>query len=179
MHLLYARFFNHFIHDQKMVSHKEPFKRLLVQGLVKGQSYKVASTGQYLAPEQVDFTGMWLLLLYISWYNFQYVIFKKLQTLTLVPQEKKKQPNKKKKKKKKGMGWAWLSPLMDCFQLPPNTNQCGLRLLGNCSFIFCGYFEVTNLGVPPYPGVGYSFKVQRYGGGGGEGMVATSMYFIQ
>ncbi|XP_072020576.1 probable leucine--tRNA ligase, mitochondrial [Amphiura filiformis] len=56
LHLLYARFFNHFIHDQKMVSHKEPFKRLLVQGLVKGQSYKVASTGQYLAPHQVDFS---------------------------------------------------------------------------------------------------------------------------
>ncbi len=30
--------------------------------------------------------------------------------------------------------------------LPQNTNQCGLRLLGNCLFIFCAHFEVKNLG---------------------------------
>nr|XP_054748161.1 leucine--tRNA ligase, mitochondrial-like [Lytechinus pictus] len=57
MHLLYARFINHFLHDQGLVAHKEPFKRLLVQGLVMGQSYKVASSGQYITPDQVDQLG--------------------------------------------------------------------------------------------------------------------------
>ncbi len=46
------------------------------------------------------------------------------------------------------------------FRSPQNTNQCGLRLLGNCLFIFCAHFEEKNLGVPPSPGVGYSVKVQ-------------------
>ena len=27
---------------------------------------------------------------------------------------------------------------------PENINQCGLRLLGNCSFIFCAHFKVKN-----------------------------------
>ncbi|XP_071498588.1 leucine--tRNA ligase, mitochondrial-like [Diadema antillarum] len=57
MHLLYARFINHFLHDQGLVAHREPFKRLLVQGLVMGQSYRVATTGQYLALDQVDHSG--------------------------------------------------------------------------------------------------------------------------
>ncbi len=46
------------------------------------------------------------------------------------------------------------------FLSPQNTNQCGLRRLGNCLFIICAHFEVKNLGVPPSPGVGYSVKVQ-------------------
>eukprot|EP00057_Strongylocentrotus_purpuratus_P024254 XP_011678728.1 PREDICTED: probable leucine--tRNA ligase, mitochondrial [Strongylocentrotus purpuratus] len=57
MHLLYARFINHFLHDQGLVAHKEPFKRLLVQGLVMGQSYRVTSTGKYITPDQVDHSG--------------------------------------------------------------------------------------------------------------------------
>ena len=57
MHLLYARFINHFLHDQGLVAHKEPFKRLLVQGLVMGQSYRLTSSGQYLTPDQVDTSG--------------------------------------------------------------------------------------------------------------------------
>ncbi|XP_071785993.1 probable leucine--tRNA ligase, mitochondrial [Asterias amurensis] len=57
MHLLYARFINHFLHDQGLVAHKEPFTHLLTQGLVMGQSYRVASTGQYLRPDEVDANG--------------------------------------------------------------------------------------------------------------------------
>ncbi|KAM6161103.1 leucine--tRNA ligase, mitochondrial [Erethizon dorsatum] len=56
MHLFYARFFSHFCHDQKMVKHREPFHKLLVQGLVKGQTFRLPS-GQYLPREQVDLTG--------------------------------------------------------------------------------------------------------------------------
>ncbi|XP_038066500.1 probable leucine--tRNA ligase, mitochondrial [Patiria miniata] len=57
MHLLYARFINHFLHDQGLVAHKEPFACLLTQGLVMGQSYRVASTGQYIRPQEVEFKG--------------------------------------------------------------------------------------------------------------------------
>ncbi|XP_067255934.1 probable leucine--tRNA ligase, mitochondrial isoform X1 [Chanodichthys erythropterus] len=57
MHLYYARFLSHFCRDQGMVSHREPFRKLLVQGLIKGQTFRVAETGQYLKKEDVDFTG--------------------------------------------------------------------------------------------------------------------------
>ncbi|XP_012885720.1 PREDICTED: probable leucine--tRNA ligase, mitochondrial [Dipodomys ordii] len=56
MHLFYARFFSHFCHDQKMVKHREPFHKLLAQGLIKGQTFRLPS-GQYLQREEVDFTG--------------------------------------------------------------------------------------------------------------------------
>lgn len=54
LHLYYARFINHFLHQQGFVKHPEPFKRLLVQGMVKGKSYKVKETGQYLKEHDVD-----------------------------------------------------------------------------------------------------------------------------
>ncbi|XP_036886288.1 probable leucine--tRNA ligase, mitochondrial isoform X2 [Sturnira hondurensis] len=56
MHLFYARFFSHFCHDQKMVKHREPFHKLLTQGLIKGQTFRLPS-GQYLQKEDVDLTG--------------------------------------------------------------------------------------------------------------------------
>ncbi|XP_069473352.1 leucine--tRNA ligase, mitochondrial [Ambystoma mexicanum] len=58
MHLYYARFFSHFCCDQNMVNHREPFQKLLVQGLIKGQTFKLASTGQYLKREEIDFGGL-------------------------------------------------------------------------------------------------------------------------
>ncbi|KAE8596996.1 hypothetical protein XENTR_v10016319 [Xenopus tropicalis] len=57
MHLYYARFFNHFCSSQGMTKHREPFHKLLVQGLIKGQTYKLASTGRYLKKSEVDDTG--------------------------------------------------------------------------------------------------------------------------
>ncbi|XP_069586258.1 leucine--tRNA ligase, mitochondrial [Ranitomeya imitator] len=57
MHLYYARFFNHFCHSQGMVKHREPFNKLLVQGLIKGQTYRLASTGRYLQRDEVDVNG--------------------------------------------------------------------------------------------------------------------------
>ncbi|XP_058534555.1 leucine--tRNA ligase, mitochondrial [Ochotona princeps] len=56
MHLFYARFLSHFCHDQKMVKHREPFHKLLAQGLIKGRTYRLPS-GQYLRKEEVDLTG--------------------------------------------------------------------------------------------------------------------------
>ncbi|XP_062848178.1 probable leucine--tRNA ligase, mitochondrial [Trichomycterus rosablanca] len=57
MHLYYARFLSHFCKDQGFISHREPFQKLLVQGLIKGQTFRVADSGQYLKKEDIDFTG--------------------------------------------------------------------------------------------------------------------------
>uniref|UniRef100_A0A3P8V0L5 leucine--tRNA ligase n=1 Tax=Cynoglossus semilaevis TaxID=244447 RepID=A0A3P8V0L5_CYNSE len=57
MHLYYARFFCHFCQDQDLVTHREPFRKLLVQGLIKGQTFRLAEGGQYLKREEVDLTG--------------------------------------------------------------------------------------------------------------------------
>ena len=59
LHLYYARFFNHFLCDIGIVKHREPFVNLLTQGMVKGKSYRVKKTGQYLHRDQVDFSGMY------------------------------------------------------------------------------------------------------------------------
>ncbi|XP_068180817.1 leucine--tRNA ligase, mitochondrial [Antennarius striatus] len=56
MHLYYARFLCHFCNDQGLVAHKEPFCKLLVQGLIKGQTFKLADSGRYLKREEIDFT---------------------------------------------------------------------------------------------------------------------------
>lgn len=54
LHLYYARFMNHFLHQQGYVSHPEPFKRLLVQGMVKGKTFRVKETGQYIKQDEVE-----------------------------------------------------------------------------------------------------------------------------
>eukprot|EP00064_Thunnus_orientalis_P007231 superscaffoldBa00000790_g7251 len=56
MHLYYARFLCHFCKDQGLVAHREPFQKLLVQGLIKGQTFKLADSGQYLKRQEIDFT---------------------------------------------------------------------------------------------------------------------------
>ncbi|XP_032373297.1 leucine--tRNA ligase, mitochondrial [Etheostoma spectabile] len=56
MHLYYARFLCHFCKDQGLVAHREPFWKLLVQGLIKGQTFKQADSGQYLKRKEIDFS---------------------------------------------------------------------------------------------------------------------------
>jgi len=65
LHLYFARFFNHFLCDSGYLKHREPFTNLLVQGMVMGQSYRVKGTGEYLRPDQVDFSSksaLWVLV---------------------------------------------------------------------------------------------------------------------
>ncbi|XP_041376223.1 probable leucine--tRNA ligase, mitochondrial isoform X2 [Gigantopelta aegis] len=57
LHLYFARFFNHFLHDRDLVPEREPFVNLLTQGMVMGQSFRVKGTGKYLRAEDVDFSG--------------------------------------------------------------------------------------------------------------------------
>ena len=54
MHLLYARFVHKFICDELDIVDaelREPFKELIVQGLVKGKTFKVKSSGKYITEE--------------------------------------------------------------------------------------------------------------------------------
>ena len=52
MHLLYARFVHKVICDTMGITDselREPFKELIVQGLVKGRTFKDKATGKYLS----------------------------------------------------------------------------------------------------------------------------------
>lgn len=57
MHLYYARFINHFLHSEGLVPSREPFKQLLVQGMVKGLSFQDKTTGKYLRTDEVQKVG--------------------------------------------------------------------------------------------------------------------------
>ncbi|XP_026759169.2 leucine--tRNA ligase, mitochondrial isoform X1 [Galleria mellonella] len=57
LHLYYARFMSYFLHSLGWTPTEEPFKKLLVQGMVMGQSYKLKSSGKYLPPESVEKIG--------------------------------------------------------------------------------------------------------------------------
>lgn len=53
LHMYYARFIQHFLHDLGLVPEKEPFRRLIPQGMVLGQTFQVKETGKYLCPDEV------------------------------------------------------------------------------------------------------------------------------
>lgn len=57
LHLYYARFISHFLYSLGMLPEREPFKRLLVQGMVMGRSYRVKGSGRYLKEDQVEIVG--------------------------------------------------------------------------------------------------------------------------
>lgn len=57
LHLYYARFMCHFLHSLGLVPDREPFKRLLVQGMVMGRSYRVKKTGAYVTEDKVTNIG--------------------------------------------------------------------------------------------------------------------------
>lgn len=52
MHLFYARFITHFLHSIGMLEFREPFKSLLVQGVVKSRTYKL--DGKYISKAEAD-----------------------------------------------------------------------------------------------------------------------------
>ncbi|XP_065076662.1 leucine--tRNA ligase, mitochondrial [Ochlerotatus camptorhynchus] len=54
LHMYYARFMNHYLHSKGLVSSPEPFKRLLVQGMVMGRSYRLKGSGKYLPASEVE-----------------------------------------------------------------------------------------------------------------------------
>ncbi|CAH0766753.1 unnamed protein product [Diatraea saccharalis] len=57
LHLYYARFMSYFLHSLGWIPSPEPFKKLVVQGMVMGQSYKLKSSGKYIPPDNVVLVG--------------------------------------------------------------------------------------------------------------------------
>nr|XP_033336368.1 probable leucine--tRNA ligase, mitochondrial isoform X1 [Megalopta genalis] len=57
LHLYYARFISHFLHSEGLIPSPEPFKQLLVQGMVMGQTYRQKDTLKYLKPNEVETQG--------------------------------------------------------------------------------------------------------------------------
>ncbi|EGG24706.1 leucyl-tRNA synthetase [Cavenderia fasciculata] len=55
LHLLYSRFITKFLKDDGLIDHEEPFKVLLIQGLVKAKTYRDAITNKPLHPSSVNF----------------------------------------------------------------------------------------------------------------------------
>ncbi|KAF6201049.1 hypothetical protein GE061_005496, partial [Apolygus lucorum] len=53
LHLYYARFLSHFLHSIGWVPEPEPFKRLLVQGMVMGKTYYIKKTKQVVRSSSV------------------------------------------------------------------------------------------------------------------------------
>ncbi|XP_076272957.1 leucyl-tRNA synthetase, mitochondrial isoform X2 [Rhynchophorus ferrugineus] len=58
LHLYYARFVSHFLHSLGMLPEREPFKRLLVHGMVMGRSFRVKGTGEYIPESRVKIIDM-------------------------------------------------------------------------------------------------------------------------
>ncbi|CAL7945583.1 unnamed protein product [Xylocopa violacea] len=54
LHLYYARFISHFLHSEGYLPSKEPFKQLLVHGMVLGKTYQITSTGKYSGANEVE-----------------------------------------------------------------------------------------------------------------------------
>ena len=55
LHLLYARFWHKVLYDLGLVSTKEPFRKLINQGMILGISYK-DTRGVLVTTDQVEFT---------------------------------------------------------------------------------------------------------------------------
>jgi leucyl-tRNA synthetase len=64
LHLLYSRFISKFAAKSGLwdggsdYGSGEPFKRLLTQGMVHGLTYSDPTTGKFLKPSALDFTGI-------------------------------------------------------------------------------------------------------------------------
>mgnify|MGYP001245450002 CR=1 FL=1 len=54
LHLLYARFLTKALRDNNLFSVKEPFERLLTQGMVQAPAYKNIRTGKYISPNDIE-----------------------------------------------------------------------------------------------------------------------------
>lgn len=54
LHLLYSRFINRFLYEEKLVAEPEPFTKLITQGMVHGITYVDESTGEYVRSDDVS-----------------------------------------------------------------------------------------------------------------------------
>ncbi len=54
LHLLYARFLTKALNKRNLIDIKEPFEKLLTQGMVQGITYKNVITGKYISEDLLD-----------------------------------------------------------------------------------------------------------------------------
>ncbi len=54
LHLLYARFWHKVLYDAGLVSTKEPFQKLVNQGMILAPSYRATEGGPYLHPHELE-----------------------------------------------------------------------------------------------------------------------------
>ena len=54
LHLLYARFVNHFLYDLGLSPQREPFTKLITQGMVTGKTYRLLGSQRYIRADQVE-----------------------------------------------------------------------------------------------------------------------------
>ena len=54
LHLLYSRFITKALRDNNLFNIKEPFSKLLTQGMVQAAAYRNKKTGKYVAPSIID-----------------------------------------------------------------------------------------------------------------------------
>lgn len=57
MYIVYRKHFLDYFQQSSLSVLREPFNKLLVQGLIKNWTFRLATTGKYLKREEVDFTG--------------------------------------------------------------------------------------------------------------------------
>ncbi|XP_046387110.1 probable leucine--tRNA ligase, mitochondrial isoform X2 [Ischnura elegans] len=57
LHLYYARFMSHFLHSEGLLPNPEPFRRMLVQGMIMGKTYRAKKSGKYLRASDVEAQG--------------------------------------------------------------------------------------------------------------------------
>lgn len=48
---------SHFLHSEGLLPCREPFRQLLVQGIVMGKTYKIINTGKYIPKSEVISEG--------------------------------------------------------------------------------------------------------------------------
>jgi len=51
--MFFARFINLFLYDIKVTDKKEPFEKLITQGVVRGKTFCLADSGGYVQEEDV------------------------------------------------------------------------------------------------------------------------------
>uniref|UniRef100_A0AC35TZI2 Leucine--tRNA ligase n=1 Tax=Rhabditophanes sp. KR3021 TaxID=114890 RepID=A0AC35TZI2_9BILA len=54
VHMFFARFISYFLTDIGVTKVREPFKRLVCQGIVRGKTYVEKNTGEYLSKEKAE-----------------------------------------------------------------------------------------------------------------------------
>lgn len=71
-HLLYSRFWNKFLKDRGYITHDEPFKKLINQGMILGMSavvYRISGTNKYISKNLVKNYGVQPLHVDVSMIN--------------------------------------------------------------------------------------------------------------